>query len=102
MKYLLSLSVLALIACQQPKEEAVVVQPEEPVVGLIAEKAMANISEELSEKLMNIFNAAIDGVSDKEQAEKYETSEASIRVYRHRVKNALLKEIIRLNKELDS
>ena len=68
----------------------------------IAEKAMANISSILSEKLMNIFNASIDGQSDKEQAEKYDTTEASIRVYRHRVKNALLKEIIRLNKELDS
>ena len=68
----------------------------------IAEKAMENIAEQLSEKLMSIFNAAVDGVSDDELAKKHDTSEASIRVYRHRVKNALLKEIIRLNKELDS
>jgi RNA polymerase sigma factor (sigma-70 family) len=68
----------------------------------IAEKAMKNISEMLSAKLINIFNASLDGISDKDLAEKHETSEASIRVYRHRVKNALLKEIIHLNKELDS
>ena len=67
----------------------------------IAEKAMDNIKENLSEKLVNIFNAAVEGTSNKELAVKYETSEASIRVYKQRVKNALLKEIIRLNKELD-
>ena len=68
----------------------------------IAEKAMANISESLSEKLLDIFNAALEGKTDEELSQKYETSEASIRVYRHRVKNALVKEIIRLNKDLDS
>ncbi|MCM8533642.1 MAG: sigma-70 family RNA polymerase sigma factor [Lentisphaeraceae bacterium] len=68
----------------------------------IAEKAMANISESLSEKLLDIFNAAMDGKTDEELGQKYKTSEASIRVYRHRVKNALMKEIIRLNKDLDS
>ena len=62
---------------------------------------MDNIKENLSEKLVNIFNAAVEGTSNKELAVKYETSEASIRVYKQRVKNALLKEIIRLNKELD-
>ena len=68
----------------------------------IAEKALDNISKQLSEKLMDIFNASVDGASDEELSKKHETSEASIRVYRHRVKNALLKEIIRLNKELDT
>ena len=68
----------------------------------IAEKAMENIKESLSEKLVDIFNASVEGSGDDVLAEKYETSEASIRVYRHRVKNALIKEIIRLNKELDA
>jgi len=68
----------------------------------IAEKAMDNLKNQLSDKLINIFNSSVDGKSDLELAKEYETSEASIRVYRHRVKNALLKEIIRLNKELDN
>ena len=68
----------------------------------IAEKAMENITEQLSEKLINIFNAAIEGISDADLAKDYGTTESNIRVYRHRVKNALMKEIIRLNKELDS
>jgi RNA polymerase sigma factor (sigma-70 family) len=67
----------------------------------ISEKAVAKVRTTLSEKLLEILDGTLLGKSDDEMANELSTANSAVRVYRHRVKNALLKEIIRLNSELD-
>lgn len=67
----------------------------------IAEKALENIRPKLAEKQLIVFEATLNDRPDCEVAVELATSEASIRVYRQRARNALMKEIMRLNKELD-
>ena len=68
----------------------------------IAEKALENIRPQLPEKQKVVFEASLRGQSDADVARQLDTTEASVRVYRQRARNALMKEILRLNKELDS
>jgi RNA polymerase sigma factor (sigma-70 family) len=67
----------------------------------IANLAWSNIKIELSEMNRNIFEDTLtETFSNADLAEKYKIAEASVRVYKMRVKKALSKEIVRLNSEL--
>jgi len=67
----------------------------------IANLAWKNIKNDLSPVNRDIFeNSLKEGVSNSELAEKFSIAEASVRVYKMRVKKALSKEIVRLNSEL--
>lgn len=68
----------------------------------ITEKAMENLKPVISEKIMTVLQGTFDGKSSDELAEKLNTTQATIRVYRRRGKNALKKEILRLNAEMDA
>ena len=67
----------------------------------IANLAWKNIKNDLSEMNRNIFEDSLtETFSNADLAEKYSIAEASVRVYKMRVKKALSKEIVRLNTEL--
>ena len=68
----------------------------------ITEKAMENLKPLISEKIMTVLQGTFDGKSSDELAEKLNATQATIRVYRRRGKNALKKEILRLNAEMDA
>jgi RNA polymerase sigma factor (sigma-70 family) len=67
----------------------------------ILEKAIENLRPVISEKIMFVIESTFDGLPTSELAEKLETSQSTIRVYRQRGTNALKKEVLRLNTELD-
>ena len=67
----------------------------------ILEKAIENLRPVNSEKIMFVIESTFDGLPTSELAEKLETSQSTIRVYRQRGTNALKKEVLRLNTELD-
>lgn len=66
----------------------------------VSNMAWENIKDQLSDKSLDIFETFVNGEGSKGLEEKYDMSSSSIRVYRSRVKNMLLKEINRLNREL--
>ena len=67
----------------------------------IANLAWKNIKNDLSEMNRNIFEDSLtETFSNADLAEKYSIAEASVRVYKMRVKKALSKEIVHLNTEL--
>ena len=69
----------------------------------ITNLAWDNLKESFSELTVKVFEASIDtDLSNKEIAEKFGTSESSVRVFKMRVKKAMHKEIIRLNNELET
>ena len=70
--------------------------------NFIAEKALENIRPRLTDKMFLVFEASFEERPDKDVASEIGCSEASVRVYRQRVRNSLMKEIIRLNDELDT
>lgn len=67
----------------------------------IAEKALSNIRPKVSEKIFVVIEGTLSQRSDEDLAKEIGTTRSSIRVYRQRGKNALMKEIIRLNQQLD-
>ena len=67
----------------------------------IAEKALNNLRSRLSDKLIAVYEGGLEGTSDLQLAADIGITEASVRVYRQRVRNAMLKEISRINSELD-
>ena len=67
----------------------------------IAEKAYDNIKDELSDKVRAVFDLAMKDVSDEEIEKQIGIAASSVRVYKQRARNALIKEITRLNRELD-
>ncbi|EDM27309.1 probable ECF sigma factor [Lentisphaera araneosa HTCC2155] len=67
----------------------------------ILEKALDNLKSSISEKIMIALQDSFDNIPTRTTAEKLSTTEASVRVYRQRGTNALKKEVLRLNTELD-
>ena len=67
----------------------------------ILEKALDNLRSSISERIMIVLQDSFNNTPTKTTAEKLGTKEASIRVYRQRGTNALKKEVLRLNTELD-
>ena len=67
----------------------------------IANKAWGNIKADLSVKVREIFDLSLNDISNKEIATKYDISENAVRVYLQRGRKVILREIYRLNKELD-
>ena len=91
----------SLHALERISEPEIEVIAEKEWKVFIAEKALANLRARLPEKLLKTLEAFLDDVPDCEVAAQLQTSEASVRVYRQRAKNALKKEVLRLNTELD-
>ena len=67
----------------------------------IAEKAYENIKADLSEKVREVFELTMKDIPDEEIEESIGIAPSSVRVYKQRARNALIREISRLNKELD-
>lgn len=67
----------------------------------IAEKAYENIKGDLSDKVQSVFELSMQEIPDQEIEQRVGIAASSVRVYKKRARNALLKEINRLNKELD-
>ena len=67
----------------------------------IMEKALKNLKERTSAKIMTALDASFNGKNDQDIADQLNTTPASVRVYRQRGLNALKKEIHRLNLELE-
>ncbi len=66
----------------------------------VAEKAFESIKNDFSEKVLEIFLLS-GSKNDQEVSEKFDVAHNSVRVYRMRVQKALLKEVHRLNSELE-
>jgi RNA polymerase sigma factor (sigma-70 family) len=66
----------------------------------VAEKAFESIKNDFSEKVLEIFLLS-GSKNDQEVSDKFEVALNSVRVYRMRVQKALLKEVHRLNTELE-
>jgi DNA-directed RNA polymerase specialized sigma24 family protein len=67
----------------------------------IAEKAYDNIKDDLSEKVRLVFDLSMKDISDEEIEKQIGIAASSVRVYKQRARHALIKEITRLNRELD-
>ena len=81
----------------------------EPEINIIAEKewkiyvsnlAWNNVKDEFPKRCREIFEASIHEPSTRVLGERFNLSESSIRVYKSRVKNVLLREMSRLNHDL--
>ena len=68
----------------------------------VAKKAYKNIKDSLSEKVRLVFELDLEDVADEEISRRLGIAESSVRVYKKRARNALLKEVLRLNKELEA
>ena len=66
----------------------------------VAEKAFETIRSDFSSNVLEIFLMS-GSKNDSEVAEKFSIAKNSVRVYRMRVQKALLKEVHRLNTELE-
>lgn len=80
-----------------------------PDVDSIAEKewkvhvsslAMESVSKKFEEGVIKAYKMFVQGASGEEVAEKCDLSINSVYVYKNRVQNALIKEVLRLNQEL--
>ena len=67
----------------------------------IANMAWNNLKEDFSEINRKIFEASLNNEDNSSLAQQYNMAESSIRVCKMRVKKAIHKEIVRLNRELD-
>ncbi|WP_420798219.1 RNA polymerase sigma factor [Lentisphaera araneosa] len=67
----------------------------------IAEKAYEGIKDDLSDKVRSVFELSMQDIPDEEIEQRIGIASSSVRVYKQRARNALIKEITRLNKELD-
>ncbi|WDE98876.1 sigma-70 family RNA polymerase sigma factor [Lentisphaera profundi] len=66
----------------------------------ISNMAWDNITSEFAPRTIEIFEHSLDEEDNELIAEKFQITEASVRVYKSRVKKVLLREISRLNEEL--
>ena len=66
----------------------------------ISNMAWDNIIGEFAPRTIEIFEYSLDEENNALTAEKFQITEASVRVYKSRVKKVLLREISRLNEEL--
>jgi RNA polymerase sigma factor (sigma-70 family) len=66
----------------------------------VAEKAFESIRSDFSSNVLEIFLMS-GSKNDEEVADKFNIAKTSVRVYRMRVQKALLKEVHRLNTELE-
>ncbi len=67
----------------------------------ISNLAWENLKGEFSDISRRVFEASLIESDNSVLAEKFEVAESSVRVYKIRIRKALLKEIVRLNQELD-
>ena len=67
----------------------------------IANMAWNNLKDDFSEINRKIFEASLQNEDNSALAEKYGMAESSIRVCKMRIKKAIHKEIVRLNRELE-
>lgn len=67
----------------------------------IAEQAYENVKDSLSNKVAAVFELVMQDVLDGEIEQRLGIASSSVRVYKQRARNAFLKEVFRLNKELD-
>ncbi|MCM8528517.1 MAG: sigma-70 family RNA polymerase sigma factor [Lentisphaeraceae bacterium] len=66
----------------------------------ISNMAWDNLKNDFSEINRKVFEASLDSDDNLAIAEKFNIAESSVRVYKMRVRKAVHKEIIRLNREL--
>lgn len=66
----------------------------------VSNLALAEVKKRFSDKVIEVFEAFLEGQSGEEVAESCGVSINSIFVYKKRVQNAMMKEIVRLEQEL--
>ena len=66
----------------------------------VSNMAWENLKKDFSEISRQVFEASLDEDNNSLIAERFTIPESSVRVYKMRVRKALLKEIVRLNQEL--
>ena len=66
----------------------------------VSNMAWEQLKKELSDQMRSIFEASLTESNNAKLAEQFSIAESSIRVYKMRVRKALLKEIAHLNAEL--